>query len=190
MLTNRRMHLVVALALVGLAITRCVADLVEIESLSPLAVRGCLLSSLALAALVVWRVSRSPEAVMPRAVTYCAAAGGAVGLLTISLLEVDRPDAKLSFAGGDAAGPLGAIVLGMFAGAIVGVVVGGFALFARSLNRRAPELTCVAAWGLAAVGSLAARNYLALVPCIIGAAIQLASMRRPRPAAIIVRPYR
>src|SRR5262245_49367949 len=99
MLANRRMHLVVALAFVALAISRRAADLFEIALLSPLAFRGCLVASLALGALVVWRVSRSPAAIMARAAAFCAVAGGVVGILTVALVLVDQPDADLSFAG-------------------------------------------------------------------------------------------
>lgn len=65
-----------------------------------------------------------------------------------------------------------------------------FAKVTRPLADKSPELVCVAAWSLAAIASIFGRDWLALAPCALGIAIQLATVRRTHATATHVGPYR
>jgi hypothetical protein len=188
-LSNRRAHLVCALTLFAVASARLVAEMCGVGTLSPTAIRACTVAVLVLAALIVGRTSRMQHGFAPMVAVLCSVAGGCVGLVTEQSIYADRPTAALSFVGIDLGGA-GGVVLGAIVGLVVGAVFAAFGVAARALHRRSPELACVAGWALAASASLAARTFVLIVPCAIGAAIQIGQMRRTRTQSIVVGPYR
>ena len=188
-LSNRRLHLVCALSIVAVAVARIVAEASGVAILAPTALRACTVAALLLAAAVVARASRMQHGFAAVVAILCSASGGCVGAVTELTIYVDRPAAVLSFDGVELGGA-GGIVLGALVGLAVGAVFAAFGAVARALHRQSPELACVAGWALAASASLAARSWIALVPCAMGAAIQIARVRRAQVATVVTQPYR
>ena len=188
-LSNRRLHLVLALGLTAFAIARSVADAAHVATFSPRSLRACLALAFVLATLVVARVSRKATGLAQAAVAWCAVAGGVVACATLHFMYAARPDADFSLAGFEG-GPLEATVFGALVGGFVGGVIAAFAAVARRLNKVAPELACVAGWSLAAAASVPARSYAAIAVSALGVAIQLARLRRERATVAPAQPYR